>query len=340
MLFSSILGQERAKGFLRGVITSGKISHAYLFTGIPGIGKTSTAKALTTALNCIETINGDGCGRCLSCRQMMSGNFPDFIEIRPDGQNIKIDQIRELKRRLSFASVSGGYRVCVLCEAETMTEEAANSFLKTLEEPFPGNILVLNTIEPMDLLTTIVSRCQRLSFQPIPAPDIEGWLLKNRGVQAESAKVLARISNGSLGRAIKMLEGDILEKRELWLQKIMQLSAVPREKALEIALECTGEGMTSQENFPNDREGLSDMLSIWEGWYRDLLLLCVGGSNDLLVNMDFSSKLKNISQRVNIKSLTESISVLDQAQRDLGRMRNRVLVIEHTVLSLNQLARG
>jgi len=107
-----------------------RIPHAYLFTGISGIGKTSMARALTMALNCHEPTDFDGCGRCPSCRRLLGGNFPDFIHIKPDGQNIKIEQIRELNRRLSFAPVSAKYRVCVLQEAEVMTGEAANSFLK------------------------------------------------------------------------------------------------------------------------------------------------------------------------------------------------------------------
>lgn len=340
MLFSDILGQERAKSFLGRVIASGKIPHAYLFTGIPGIGKTSTAQALATALNCSGPVDGDGCGHCLACRQMVSGNFPDFLCIRPDGQNIKIDQIRDLKRRLGFSSVSGGYRVCVVCQAETMTDEASNSFLKTLEEPFPGNVLILNATEPLDLLPTIVSRCQRVPFQPLPVGDITDWLVLKRGVKEDEARVLARISNGSLGRALNMHEGDFLDKRERWLLRIMGLPGGSRDKAIEIALECAGEDKNSQDDVHKDRGGITDMLSVWETWYRDLLLLSTQGPDDLIVNMDFSHKLKNISRRVNIKNLIESILIIDRAQRELRRMRNRTLVMEHMVLNLDRLARG
>ena len=98
--FSQILGQERPKRFLKQVLSRKKMPHAYLFTGIPGIGKTCTAMALTMALNCGDAIDGDGCGRCPPCRQMIGGNFPDFLSIRPDGQNIKIGQIRDLNRAL------------------------------------------------------------------------------------------------------------------------------------------------------------------------------------------------------------------------------------------------
>ena len=265
MSFSQILGQERAKSFLAQVMAREKIPHAYLFTGISGIGKTTTAMALTMALNCQEPVNGDACGHCVSCRQMKSGNFPDFLSIRPEGKNIKIDQIRDLNRKLGFAPVSGRYRVIVLYQAETMTTEAANSLLKTLEEPPPGNILILKVTEPLDLLPTIVSRCQRVPFQPLPVDDMAYWLVKQKGVDAEMAAILARISGGSLGRALKMCEGDFFEKRQEWLQRLIRLPGLSREKALEMALECAREdkktGFQTSETW---EAGLMDMLAVWE----------------------------------------------------------------------------
>ncbi len=143
------------------------IPHAYLFTGINGVGKSTTALALARAVNCTSDTTGDGCGRCITCRQLSSGNFPDIITIAPDGQNIKIEQIRELNRNLNYKPVSGKYRITIIDWAEMMTEEAANSFLKTLEEPPSGNIIVLKVVDPRDLLPTIVSRCQRVPFNPL-----------------------------------------------------------------------------------------------------------------------------------------------------------------------------
>ena len=105
-MFSRILGQERAKRFLKQAMSRKKIPHAYLFTGISGVGKTRTAMALTMALNCRKPVDYEGCGQCLPCRQMANGNFPDFLFLKPEGESIRIDQIRELNRRLGFAPVS------------------------------------------------------------------------------------------------------------------------------------------------------------------------------------------------------------------------------------------
>ena len=339
MSFSHILGQERAKRLLARVMDREKIPHAYLFTGIPGIGKTTTAMALSMVLNCHEPLDGDGCGLCVSCRQMKSGNFPDFLSIRPQGQNVKIDQIRDLNRSLSFAPFSGRYRVSVIYRAETMTAEAANAFLKTLEEPPQGNILILNATEPLDLLPTIVSRCQRVPFQPLSANDIKHWLVKERSLDDESAAVLASNSGGSLGRALKMCRGDFVQKRQDWLQRLIGLPGLSKEKAIDMALECVREdkkqGLDESETW---EANLIDMLEIWETWYRDLLLVRVGGLKHLIINVDFFHKLQNTAEKFKIEDLKNSIFAIDKSQRDLQRMRNTKLVMEYTVLSLKRFA--
>jgi DNA polymerase-3 subunit delta' len=339
MSFSQILGQERAKRFLAQVMAREKIPHAYLFTGISGIGKTTTAMALTMALNCREPVKGDSCGHCISCRQIRNGNFPDFVSIKPQGQNIKIHQIRDLNHELSFAPVSGSYRVIVLHQAETMTAEAANALLKTLEEPPPGNILILKATEPLNLLSTIVSRCQRIPFQPLPMDDMTYWLVRQKGVDAEIAAVLARISGGSLGRALKMCDGNFFDKRQEWLQMLIRLPGLTTEKALEMALECAQEdGQTGPQPSETGKAGLMDMLAVWETWYRDMLLVRVDGDKHLMINVDFSHQLKKIAGTLKIQNLISSILAVDQSQRDLRNMRNTKLVMEHAVLGLRRLA--
>ncbi len=339
MFFSRIAGQERAKKFLMEVMSREKIPHAYLFTGIPGVGKTTTAMALSLSLNCLHPDKGDGCGHCPPCRQMVGGNFPDFLSLKPDGQNLKIDQIRALKRRLGFSPLSGKYRVCVIHQAERMTEEAANSFLKTLEEPPPGNILVLNVTEPLDLLPTIVSRCQRVPFRPLPVPVMMAWLVEKKGLKQEESAVLAKLSEGSLGRALKMWDQDFLNKRQAWLLRLIDLPDLPRDKVLDMALDCVQKEKKGSVYMEEGGEPpIVDIMSVWESWYRDLLVARIGGPTDLLVNMDFSHRLQNMAERFSIKGLIESLLTLDQSRRSLRRNRNAALVMEHTVLSLRRLA--
>ena len=319
-----------------------KIPHAYLFTGIPGVGKTSTAMALAMALNCNKPVEGEGCTRCIACRQVRSGNSPDFLIIarRPDKKNILIEQIQEFNRKLGFAPF-GRYRVSVVQEAETMTAEAANCLLKTLEEPPAGNIIILNAVEPLELLPTIVSRCQRVPFQPLPLQDMSKWLVQKEDMDEETARVLARISGGSLGRVLKMRESDFEEKRQKWLQMILKLPGLSKEKGFQMAMECADEakkiGVLSKDD---NRTGALDMLAVWESWYRDLLIVKVGGSAHLLINEDFFHMIKSIVENFTRDGLIDSLMAVDQAARDLHRRRNISLVMEHVALHLRRFAGG
>ncbi len=340
-MFSRILGQERAKRFLKQAMSRKKIPHAYLFTGISGVGKTRMAMALTMALNCRKPVDYEGCGQCLPCRQMANGNFPDFLLLRPEGESIRIDQIRELNRGLGFAPVSGGYRVCVIYQAETMTLQAANSFLKTLEEPPSGNILILNAAEPLDLLPTIVSRCQKVPFQPLSFPEMADWLVNKKELGKESAMALASISGGSLGLALKMCDGRFLDKRKEWLLRLMRLTDISKEKALDVAFECAEEDRKKALGIPQSGEpGLRDMLFVWGSWYRDLLVLKVRGAEELLINQDFSDKLKKTTESFKIDNLIDSLFTIEKSQQDLNRMRNPKLVMEHMAMNLNSLGRS
>lgn len=333
--FSQIIGQEKAIGILRRVMERDRIPHAYLFVGIPGIGKRTTAMAFARFVNCEARVDGDGCGRCVPCRQFMGGNFPDLEQIEPDGQVIKVERIRELNRVFEYKRVSGRYRVCIIQQAEKMTEEAANAFLKTLEEPPEGNIIILGVTEPLDLLPTIVSRCQQISFRPLPSDMIATWLMENKVVDAEKALVLARTSEGSLGRALEMLEDDYFERRQDDIFKINSLQSLPPVKALETVLEFVHRVKKGSE--ANDSTaGIAQLLGTWKTWYRDLLLLKVKGREDLLFNVDFSQRLKNTARNLSIESLIKSILLLDQAQRDILRARNRELVLENAVLTIKR----
>lgn len=339
MFFSQIIGQDSAKNFLKGVISRKRIPHGYLFTGIPGIGKTSAARALTVALNCHAPLELDGCGRCPVCHQISGGNFPDFLSVRPDGQNIRIEQVRELNRKLSFPPVSGRYRVTVIHQAATMTGEAANAFLKTLEEPPPRNILILTTTEPYDLLPTIVSRCQRVAFRPLAVEQMADWLVTERDQERRMANILARASEGSLGVALKMVESDYLQKRGEWLSTLMDLFTCSKADALDMAVTATeGKNRWGLRSSETNETGLMDMLDTWETWFRDLLLIRVGGSQRLIINRDLVDQLKSLAAGFETDNLIKALFALDRALKDLRRMRSPALVMENAVLNLKRFA--
>jgi len=338
MIFSRIVGQNRAKSFLKQVMFREKMPHAYLFTGIAGIGKTMTAMALSMALNCRASIAGEGCGQCPACRQLLGGNSPDFFCLAPDGQNVKIEQIRELNRQLAFAPVAR-FRVSVIRKAEAMTGEAANAFLKTLEEPPSGNILVLNTTEPIDLLPTIVSRCQRLSFEPIPVGEVCGWLMKEKGLPETEAHIIGHISQGSPGLALEMLETGFQEKRREWIANLLALHDMKRAEAVSLAFDMATRAKNRQGSSGDGENGLLTLMGIWKTCYRDLLVASSAGRTAELINVDFQEPLKNLAGRYRIKDLVECMLMVDRADREIKRMRNPSLVMENLVLRLKDVLR-
>ena len=178
MSFSAIYGQEGPIAVLRNAIGNKRVPHAFLFYGAEGIGKRTTALVFAKALNCKES-GTDPCDACTSCRKIDSGNHPDLLLIKPEGQFIKVADIKELQERLRFRPLEGAKRVVIIDDAERMNITSANSLLKTLEEPSPTNVFVLVSSRPHLLPMTILSRCHRLRFNPVQRDVIAAFLEKS-----------------------------------------------------------------------------------------------------------------------------------------------------------------
>ncbi|UCF71886.1 MAG: DNA polymerase III subunit delta' [Deltaproteobacteria bacterium] len=340
-LFKEIIGQEKAIGFLRGVIASDKIAPAYLFTGIQGIGKRTTAMAFALLLNCANPVDGDGCKRCSSCKKISDGNHPDLIFIGPDQEKkaIGIDQIREINRHLAFSPVLGQRRIIVIDPAEKMSDEAANAFLKALEEPPPGNILILNVRDPDQLPSTIVSRCQRVPFKPLPTQDIEDWLLREGNVDKESAKILARLSEGSLGEAIKLAHDDLFTERVNLVTTLHSVMNGSPDMLLDLAQKFSDLGKRAATNRELKDDRIALMLGIWKSLFRDMLVIKLGGAVDLILNSDLTDHLKKASTVYSFDGLMRSLAVIARAEHDLMENRNILFLLERSLIGLKGAAR-
>ena len=169
--FSEVVGQEHITETLKNELASGKTVHAYLFTGTRGTGKTSCAKILAKAINCLSPIDGDPCLTCESCLSVSNGENTDIVEIDAASNN-SVESIRELRDQVAFAPASSKYRVYIIDEVHMLSTSAFNALLKTLEEPPSHVIFILATTEVHKLPATILSRCQRFDFKRIEAERI------------------------------------------------------------------------------------------------------------------------------------------------------------------------
>jgi DNA polymerase-3 subunit delta' len=338
-LFKEITGQHRAVAFLKKVAESDRIAPAYLFTGIQGIGKTTTAMAFALLLNCAGPVDGDGCMRCGSCKKTINKNHPDLFIIKPDRERkgIGINQIREINRDLAFPPAIGRYRIMIIYPAERMTDEAANAFLKTLEEPPPRNIFILNVRDPKELLPTIVSRCQKVPFKPLPTSDTVNLLTKEMDIDKERATIVARLSEGSPGRASKLAGEDLFTLRARWLSMLDDIVNKPYDGLIDLAQECIGFGKKAAADKESKDDRMALMLSIWKSWYRDMLLIKLGGALDLVLNSDLVNDLKEISAGYNVDRLMESLSVISRAEYDLMSNKNLLLLIEQSLFGLKRV---
>ena len=210
LTFSDVVGQEHITTTLRHQVESGTFSHAYLFTGSRGTGKTTCAKILARAINCLNPQNGDPCGVCENCKGILNDAMPDVLEIDAASNN-GVDYIRELRERIAFAPAEAKYRVYIIDEVHMLSASASNALLKTLEEPPEHAVFILATTEVNALLPTILSRCQRYDFHRIE-PEVIAKRLKyvaeNEKAQLsdDAAMTIAGIADGGMRDALSLLD--------------------------------------------------------------------------------------------------------------------------------------
>lgn len=321
LTFTEIQGQDITVHHLRNAVARGQVHHAYLFHGPDGVGKKSTAYALAAALNCLAPEHGNACGGCSACLAVAGGTHPDLYQIYPQGKTIKIDQIRELQEVLSYKRWQGNYKTAIIDEVDLMTDEAANSLLKILEEPSEKTCFVLITSRPQSLLPTIWSRCQQYSFRALPPELIEQILLEH-GVSPSQAKLYARLSYGSPGQALaKLKDANFLHERQKALEYCRKLQEGGIEECFEVAAAL---------NEAEDEE----ILDLMAGWWRDLLVWQASRSEKLLVNIDLHDSIRQ--ENLPIKKLKLALLELEKARQRLRFNANRKLCFEVMTLKINQ----
>ena len=231
--FDEVVGQEHIEKTLKNQITNNRVGHAYLFSGGRGSGKTSTAKILARAVNCLNPIDGEPCNECEICKQALEGNLVDITEMDAASNN-GVDNIRDIREEVEFIPTTAKYRVYIIDEVHMLSTGAFNALLKTLEEPPAHVIFILATTEPQKLPATILSRCQRFDFKRISREDIMKrlkYICDENGTKIEdnALRMISNLADGAMRDAISILDRCVSDGDEVITEdKIRELSGVPQ----------------------------------------------------------------------------------------------------------------
>jgi len=366
MRFTQIIGQDTATRALQRSIREDAVSHAYLFTGLEGVGKFTTALALAAALNCENPPEpGESCGECVQCRMIEAGRHPDVRSVAPSGGSAetKIDQMREMRHMAQYPPLRGRWKVNILERAETLNDEAASCILKLLEEPPSFVTLVLISSNPAAMLPTIRSRCQLVRFRTMSAEALESVLVERFHADGEQARFLAAFSEGRPGRAISLFGNkDFFTRRDALVALANRVIDEPVAGALKLSEELrkiaggsvasvVEEEAEDEEDGENDGEEPSkpsrgrtkltktdliralDMLVLW---YRDLLSVKVRGPEAPVVNLDKAAELAERAAQCHLSYLRASLKTLTDAKRYLDGNANVQLLSDVLAMRLMQ----
>ena len=310
----AIIGHHQIIEQLHNAIALNRVAGAYLFAGVANIGKETVALHFAKSINC-RTSDEGACGTCLSCRKADDGNHPDLQIIRRSGAWTKIDQIRELQKRIIYRPLEGTRKVYILTEAERLNLEAANCLLKTLEEPPADSVLILLTTNLDALLPTIRSRCQIIPFHPLVISELAGQLMERFDIDESQALRVATRAGGAVGKALTLLQDGASFDEEI--PEIM--IANNRLDAFRIA-----------EKWTQQPEALDHLVT----WYRDLVLLHQGAPADLLTHIHHVEQLKQLTARYSRLQLQSAIKAIFETKAMLQRNVNATLALEVLALKL------
>lgn len=325
MEWKEFVDQPRVAALLRNSIANERIAHAYLFVGSKGVGKGKLAIQFAKALLCQQG-QANPCGACHHCQRVDSGNHPDLHLVALDGASIKIDQIRQLQKALSFRASESARNVYIIEQADKMTVQAANSLLKFLEEPDQQVTAILLTDHVHQILPTVLSRCQTVYFDELPY-EKRVALLTSEGLREPLVRNACKIT------------ADLEEARELcqseWFAQyrnlVIQLSEDILEKGSYVLVALQEKALKAEQA----SQRLSLMLDLLLYWYRDTLFFQIDRKSEL-VNIDQMEAIQRQALRCGKSWILKGIEVVMEAKERLGRHTNPQLSLERMVIQLQE----
>ena len=344
-VFSDVVGQEHITSTLSKEIETGKISHAYLFTGSRGTGKTTCAKILSKAVNCLNPVNGNPCNECEICKGLDSGAILDVVEIDAASNN-GVDSIRDIRDEINFTPASCKYRVYIIDEVHMLSIGAFNALLKTLEEP-PAHVkFILATTEVHKLPVTIVSRCQRFDFKRVSPEAMKKrmeYIADEEGFTAdeEALSLIARIADGGMRDALSLLDQCTGHGKHITADIVCDVAGMTGKDHLFALADAAAENNASKaletvnELHANscDMERLcSDLV----GHFRNLMIVkTVKSASDVLVcTAEELEQYKTQSGKITLENILYCISLLQESMANIKRGVNRRIEIEMAMIKL------
>jgi len=336
MSFKDIYGHEKQILVLQNAALRNRLSHAYLFHGMEGIGKRTVAEIFAKALNCetreasgkgivVRDGDFDSCDNCPSCFKADRKNHSDIVAIKADGQFIRVKEIRDLQEQMKFAPLEGKMRIFIMADADRMNIISANALLKTLEEPSRSNLLILLTSSPHQLPLTILSRCQPVRFNPLQRDTVASFLQDRLSMEAERARSIASSSGGSIGKALEMNDDSYMTRRDEILQIILTDHSKDPLKFPSMV-----------NSFGQEREDIADRLNILLTGYRDALIYKEMGDDQQLINQQCTEVVKSVARGLSGKEILQNIRNVDWAMHAIDRNANKKLTLEVMLFKLKR----
>ncbi|MBQ8451729.1 MAG: DNA polymerase III subunit gamma/tau [Clostridia bacterium] len=344
--FDEVIGQNHIVTTLKNQIKMDKISHAYLFTGSRGTGKTSTAKIFARAINCENNVNGSPCGKCETCKALCGNNI-DVLEIDAASNN-GVDEVRDLREKVKYPPVVGKYKVYIIDEVHMLTGAAFNALLKTLEEPPQNVVFILATTEVHKLPATILSRCLRFDFKLVSVDELSSLLAKVLNeeqikFESEAINIIARAAEGSVRDMLSIADRCVsFAGDNLTYSKVVEILGVSEKEELIsitnlLLSKNTGETLVELDKILASGKNPLVFANNLVSYLRDLLILYTMGDkakNIIMAKSDEYEKMKLQATKENYDEIVSAVEILSEIEQDLRYSNLPKMVLEAATIKI------